>query len=97
MPEIEVGQPITGTAVTNSEATQDVPTNNEICYRTGFRLKRGKLKEEWQGILVRAKSFEARNSQEFIRGFPENPKGSPRPEQPDRFTTGFGDLSDLDP
>lgn len=73
-------------APTNSDATTDVPSNYLICDRTGFRVSVAEgLVEEWTGARVRARSFESRHPQDFVRGSSEQQKGSDRPEQTDRF------------
>lgn len=69
----------------NANVTTNVPSNYEICDRTGFRVMPGELVKEWNGAMVRRESWEARHPQDFVRGRPEHPKGSPRPEQPDTF------------
>lgn len=61
------------------------PSQYEICDRTGFRQRRNGLREEWTGMMVRDKSWERRNIQDFVRGVGEEQEGSPRPEQEDRF------------
>lgn len=68
----------------NSNAT-DVPSHYEICDRTGFKLPRGTLKREWNGVMVRPQSWEPRHLQDFVRSTPDAQKGSPRPEQTDVF------------
>jgi hypothetical protein len=65
--------------------TISVASNYEICDRTGFRVPVGELVKEWNGSMVRRKSWEARHPQDFVRGRPEHPRGSPRPEQADTF------------
>ena len=89
-----------GLDITNDNATL-VPSNYEMCDRTNFRQRVGKLKEEWTGAKIRAKSWEPRNAQDFVRGVPEQLEGSPRPEQEDKFIdekfpNGVS-LTDLDP
>ena len=61
------------------------PSQYEICDRTGFRLRRGHLKQEWTGLKVREQSWEKRNTQDFVRGVGDDLEGSPRPEKEDRF------------
>ena len=72
-------------APTNSDATTDVPVNYVICERTGYRVRPGELRTEWNGVQVRPESFEYRHPQDFVRGTSENQKGSPSPELNDRF------------
>lgn len=38
------------------------------CARTGFTLYASDTKREWTGQIVRDRSYEARNAQEFVRG-----------------------------
>jgi hypothetical protein len=61
------------------------PSNYEIDDRTGFRVRRNGLREEWTGAMVREKSWERRHPQDFVRGVGDEQQGSPRPEQEDRF------------
>lgn len=68
-----------------NDNTVEVPSNYEIDDRTGFRMPRGALVKQWDGAMVRPKSWESRHPQDFVRGVPERQKGSPRPEQIDRF------------
>lgn len=63
----------------------DIPSNDEICDRTGFKVPRGTLRKTWDGLMVRPQSWEPRHSQDFVRPRPEHPKGSPRPEPEDVF------------
>jgi hypothetical protein len=81
-PSIQIAN--SGVSITNPNAIS-VPSNYEICDRTGFRVRRGQLKETWDGLKVRRKSWEPRHPQDFVRGRAEKPKGSTRPEQEDRF------------
>lgn len=76
--------PDPGTPITNPEAIL-YASQYEICDRTGFRVMRGTLIKQWDGAMVRPKSWEARHPQDFVRGVPEHQKGSPRPEQEDQF------------
>lgn len=74
-----------GVSITNPNAIAG-PSNYEICDRTGFRVYRGELETEWDGTMVRPKSFEDRHPQDFVRARSrENPKGPKRPEQDDTF------------
>jgi len=72
--------------IPNANATTG-PTNYEICERTGFRVKPGELVEEWNGVMVRQRSFEHRHPQDFVRSSSEKLEGSKRPEQDDRFVS----------
>ena len=66
-------------------ATTDVPTHYEICDRTGFRVRRGKLVGEWDGKRVRKDSYEPKHPQLTIRGIEQGKKGSVSPEQDNEF------------
>lgn len=78
--------PEEGTGIVNEDAVP-FPSNYEICDRTGFRLRRGELKEEWTGAMVDPRSWERRNVQDFVRGVGDELHGSKRPEQDDQFVT----------
>lgn len=71
-------------AIQNADAAA-FPSHYEICERSGFRVRRGELVEEWTGVMVRKESFERRNAQDFVRGVSDDQHGSPRPEQDDQF------------
>lgn len=73
----------------------DYPSNYEICDRTGFRLRRGELTDEWTGMKVRPESWEPRHPQEFIHSLPDDLHGSPRPEQPDSYIDARVTADDL--
>lgn len=73
-----------GGLILNGDAVP-FPSNYEICERTGFRVLPGQLRKEWNNTMVRAKSFEARHPQDFVRARAEKLEGSIRPEQTDRF------------
>lgn len=72
-------------APTNSNATTAVPSNYEICERSGFKVKAGELKREWDGAMVHPRFWEPRHSLDFVRSKPEHRTGSPSPEQTDTF------------
>jgi len=71
-------------APTNTDAIE-IASNYEICDRSGFKVKAGSLKKEWNGLMVKPEYLEARHPQDFVRVPPEREKGSPRPEQEDQF------------
>ena len=74
-----------GTPITNADAGS-FGSNYVICQRTGFRVKVKKgLRQEWNGTLVRADSYEERHQQDFVRSKAEGLPGAQRPEQADRF------------
>lgn len=77
----------TGTDITNSTATTDVPTNYEVCQLSGFKYKRGVLIRRWDGLWVHPDFNEPKHPQEFVRSRPEHLTGSIRPEQEDVFLT----------
>lgn len=58
-----------------------IPSNYEICDRTGFKVQAGGLVNEWNGAMVRRQSWESRHPQDFVRARTEKQNGSPRPEQ----------------
>ncbi len=60
-------------------------SNNVICDRTGFKMKVEECSKEWNGFLVRNESWEARQPQDLLRGFPD--KQSPAVSRP-----GTGDV-----
>lgn len=39
-----------------------------ICDRTGFKVRASRTRKEWTGAIVRDLSWEARHSQDFVRG-----------------------------
>jgi hypothetical protein len=82
------------TGPVNTEAIE-IPSSYEICDRTGFRVMPGTLRKQWDGLLVRAESYDARHPQDFVRGRAEHPKGSKRPEQADVFITEQVTADDL--
>jgi len=63
-------------------------TNNVICDRTGFKMKASDCRLEWNGLFVRKKSWERRQPQDLIRGFPDHQQPAfSRPGQADVFIT----------
>jgi hypothetical protein len=75
-----------GTGITNANATADVPTNFEICDRTGFKQYPHHLKRQWDGHYVRSKSIENRHPQEFVKSRGgDKQKGPQSPEGDDSF------------
>jgi hypothetical protein len=57
-----------------------------ICDRTGFKVRSNKMRQEWTGRMIRDKSWEARQPQDFVRGVPD-PQAVPipRPRQANVF------------
>ena len=41
--------------------------HNKICDRTGFKIKATDAQKEWNGLVVRRRSFELRHPQDFLR------------------------------
>jgi len=90
-----------GTPILNTNATTDVPSNYEICQRSGFRQhprfdSLSKLMVQWNGLGVRLDSLDVRNPQEFIKSRGgESQQGSRSPEPEDSFITVSVDPDDL--
>jgi hypothetical protein len=79
--------------ITNSQATDDVPTNFEICQRTGFKQlpvwhPDSKLIEDGYGDYVRTKSYDSRHPQDYVasRGN-DRQEGPQNPELDNLFLT----------
>ena len=83
------------TSITNDNAITDPPVNYEVCQRTGFRVPKGTLRQEWSGLWVRPESFEPRHDQLRLQSRPERQTGSPRPEQDNLFITTAISADDL--
>ena len=97
------GDPIEGflllenyTPIANTTALEDAGNRFNVCQRTGFKVKPGSLKRSWDGSMVRAASYEARNEQDFIRNKAESLTGAIRPEPPDVFLVELGFLLTTD-
>lgn len=73
----------------------EVPSNYEICDRSGFRVEPGQLRKQWDGLMVRSRDFDYRHPQELLRGRPEQPRSSRSPEAEDEFL-GLADVSASD-
>jgi hypothetical protein len=69
----------------NATATEDSENKYNICQRTGFKIKPGQLVEEWDGVKVRADSWEPRSLQDLVRVRAEELHGAYRPEPTDQF------------
>jgi hypothetical protein len=69
----------------NTTATEDSENRYNICQRTGFKIKPGQLVTEWDGVKVRADSWEPRNLQDLVRVRAEELHGAYRPEPTDQF------------
>lgn len=46
---------------------------NVTCDRTGFKIKSGNTRKEWNGKIVRKESWEPRHPQDFVRAIPDFP------------------------
>ena len=86
-----------GATPVNTNTVIGYPDNELVCDRTGFVVSRAEgLVREWNGLMVRKKSFEKRHPQDFVRSRGEQQTGSIRPEQPDTFlSTNEVSVSDL--
>ena len=76
-----------GTTIENTQSTTDVPVNNQIDDRTGFKVPIDQaLRTEWAGMMVRKRSYETEHPQNRIFQ-PDNDggSGSPSNEQDDTF------------
>ena len=60
-------------------------SNNVECDRTGFKMKASGCSFEWNGFFVRNQSWEERQPQDLLRGFPDR-------QQPDVSRPGTGDV-----
>jgi len=71
--------------------------HNVICDRTGFKVKSTDTRKEWNGRVVRNKSFEERQPQDLLRSVKDRQRvDDPRPEGTDTFlTTNQVQASDL--
>lgn len=55
--------------------------NNVICDRTGFKVKSGDTRREWNGLVVRKESFERRQPLDLLQSIPDDQ--SPAVSRPD--------------
>jgi len=61
-------------------------SNNIIGDRSGFKIKASDSRKEWNGFLVRRESWEQRQPQDLLRGFPDKQAAQiSRPGNPDVF------------
>ena len=61
---------------------------NQICDRTGFKVKDTWTKKEWTGQTVRTQSWEERHPQDLIRSVQDRQHvDDPNPEPPNVFLT----------
>lgn len=68
-------------------------TNNVECDRTGFKVKASDARHEWNGFFVRNESWEQRQPQDFLRGFPDQQQ--PEVSRPGTGTTFLTELEDV--
>ena len=68
-----------GTTIENTNATE-VDSSFEICQKSGFKVKRGKLVQDGYGAWVHPDFAEGRHPQELVRTKAEKQTGSIRPE-----------------
>ena len=71
---------MSGTTIENTNSTTDAPNSFEICQKSGFKVKRGTLIQEWTGAWVHPDFAEPRHPQELVRTKAEKQTGSIRPE-----------------
>ena len=66
---------------------------NQICDRTGFKIKASWGRKEWTGQTVRNESWEPRHPQDLIRSIEDRQDvPDPNPEPPDNFLA-VGDVT----
>ena len=59
---------------------------NQICDRTGFKVKSTHTQKEWTGQTVRTQSWEERHPQDLIRSVQDHQDvDDPNPEAADKF------------
>lgn len=57
-----------------------------ICDRTGKKVRASQTRKEWNGLIVRERSWEPRNQQDLVRGrIDPQAVPEPRPRQPNVF------------
>jgi len=65
-----------------------------ICDRTGFKIRAGRTRKEWNNRIVRDQSFEPRQPQDLVRGVPDlQAVPEPRPRSRDVFVSNTTVLS----
>ena len=61
---------------------------NQICDRTGFKVKDTWSRKEWTGNTIRTQSWEERHPQDLIRSVQDRQHvDDPNPEAEDKFLT----------
>ena len=70
---------------------------NVVCFQCGFKAKASQMEKNWQGFYVHPEHNEPRQTQDFVRGVPDNqipPWVQPMPTALYTYTNvviGFGD------
>lgn len=68
-----------------------------ICERTGFKIRAGRTRKEWTNRIVRDKSFEMRQPQDFVQGVRDDQTVyEPRPRSVDSFQGPLGTTTTAD-
>jgi hypothetical protein len=65
------------------------------CDQTGFKVRSGHTKKQWNGLIVRKESWEARNPQDLVKGIADyqnvpEPRPRPTPDYIDISTFSSG-------
>ena len=84
-----------GTPIANATANAASASSYNVCQRTGFRVKPGKLVQEWTGLWVLPEVCDRRSMQDFVRTEAESLTGPEKPEQSDYFIDSISDGDDL--
>lgn len=65
---------------------------NRICDWSGFKVKAGQTRKQWDNWIVRDQDWDPRHPQEFLRGIPDLMAApDPRPESADVFVGTLND------
>lgn len=67
--------------------------HNVTCDRTGFTLKSTDVRKEWNGKIVRKKSWEPRHPQDFVRAVPERPGVADARPTPEYWFVGTNEVT----
>ena len=70
-----------------------------VCDRTGFKVYASETAKEWNGLIVRDKSWEPRQTQDFVRGILDHqavidPRPDPAPRSVGPVTTALASEGD---
>ena len=79
------------TSLVNDTATPYWSNQNTVCQRSGKKVKPGQLVKDAYGLWCHPDYADKRHPLDFVRSRPEKQRGSPRPEQLDRFGTYSAD------